>query len=171
MKKVLILCMAISLLNSCTSVVPFSQPVPLGTIATKDVTIKAEDGSFEFKTGERWTPPYQNVINSQFHVKDTDVLNLYNWALEAGAKKVRVKVPSLKEELYGILLLNKVNTGCDFAVTRSYQISIPDSYVQQALNGKISVVYEHYPRCGPIVFEGPFEAKTWTLWLSDIPFR
>lgn len=85
-----------------------------------------------------------------------------------GARKVRVKVPYQSEELYGVLLLSKVFTDCNTAVTRSYQITIPESYVEQAKNGKISVLYERYSGCGMVKNK---DGKTWVLWLSDIPFR
>jgi hypothetical protein len=87
-----------------------------------------------------------------------------------GAKKVRVKVPYQSKELYGVLLLSKIYNGCSSAVTRSYQISIPESYVDKALNGKISVLYEYYTNCGVMPL-ATTKGKTWVLWLSDVPFK
>ena len=60
-------------------------------------------------------------------------------------------------------MLNPAIDGCENTATRSYQIAIPEEYVQQALNGQVSVLYEYYD-CGKL------NAKTWILWLSDVPF-
>ncbi|MFA7687717.1 MAG: hypothetical protein WCY25_07620 [Moheibacter sp.] len=178
-------------------VVPIYKSVPYGKIVTDGVEITAEDGSFTLLPNEIWTPPFQNETSGYgINKPDADMVNLYKVALHSmGAKQVRVRVPYQSEPLYGVLLLSKVHPESTAAVTRSYQISIPEGYVAAAQNGKISVLYEYYdmpktngtygisqesvssgligfstmtsPSAGFSIETSP---KTWVLWLSDIPF-
>ena len=92
------------ILSSCVSALYV--PVSTGNIATEGVEIRAEDGSFTLKSGERWTPPFQNNFNnySSYGIPNT---NDYSLALQRGAKRVRLKVPYQSEELYGVLALHK----------------------------------------------------------------
>jgi hypothetical protein len=159
------------ILTSCGTVNYQLTTVPLGVITTEGVEIKAEDGAFTLKYGENWVPPYQNSTNiAGLHYESAKMIEFYTSALNLGAKKVRVKVPYQSKELYGVLLLSKIYNGCSSAVTRSYQISIPESYVDKALNGKISVLYEYYTNCGVMPL-ATTKGKTWVLWLSDVPFK
>lgn len=150
----------LTMLSSCSSL---SVNVPLGKITTDGVTIRAEDGTFNLKSGDIWTPPFQNNLSSELNSKK-DLTNFHSKAMELGAKKVRVKVPYQSEELYGILYLSQVSDKCSSATTRSYQITIPNNFVIAAKNGRVSVLYEYYS-CGRK------QPKTWILWLSDMPFR
>lgn len=169
--NLVILLIAISF-YSCGPKIPPQNAIPMGVIETEGVEITAEDGSFKLTSGEVWTPPYQNsTAGSNFNTDQISVIESYRWAHERGAKKVRVKTPYLDKELYGLLLLSKVFEGCSGPATRSYQISVPRSYVQDALGGRISAVYEYYGPCGPYAQLPAFEGKTWVLWLSDIPFN
>jgi hypothetical protein len=157
--------MILFIFNSC-SVSNAWTSVPYGKITTDGVEIIAEDGSFALRSGEVWTPPFQ--VPSGFYalnIKNADMINLYATALGLGARKVRVKVPYQSEPLYGVLALLPVHSSSTSPVTRSYQISIPKSYVDAAQNGKVSVLYEYYE-----VPNSEFMNKTWILWLSDIPF-
>lgn len=169
--SILLICF---LLNSCasyTSVPIQSITVSSGVIASEGVEIIAQDGSFHLKSGEIWSPPFQNTTNGYgMHDSNAKMIDYYPQALSMGARRVKVKTPYLNKDLYGILLLSKIYTGCSSAVTRSYQISIPNSYVEKALNGKISVLYEYYTACGSLIGDNP-QGKTWVLWLSDVPFR
>lgn len=152
------------------------KPVPYGKIVTGGVEIAAEDGSFVLRSGKVWTPPFQNAPLGPVNASNENMINLYKIALASGgAKKVMVKVPYQPDPLYGVLLLSSVYRESSSAVTRSYQISIPKSYVDAAQNGKVSVLYEYYDMGGVAVggMIGPKRGaapKTWVLWLSDIPF-
>jgi len=143
--------------------------VNFGKISTPDVTITAEDGTFILKSGDSWNPPFYAIPKYDFlQVQqleiNNDIATQYGFALEElNAKKVRVKTPYSNEELFGVILFNKVAEKCKVPVTRSYQITIPEEYVQQAMNGQVSVLYEYYDCSG-------FSLKTWVLWLSDVPF-
>lgn len=143
--------------------------VKFGKIATPDVTIKAEDGSFELKSEETWDPPFYaldqyDVLQMHYFEINKDIASQYGYAIEKlSAKKVRIKTPYSEKELYGVILFNKVMEKCKLPVTRSYQITIPEEYVHQAMNGQVSVLYEYY-ECAN------FPLKTWVLWMSDVPF-
>ncbi len=163
--------LAIILICACGSAGYLAQSVPLGFIATEGVEIRAEDGSFVLKSGEQWKPPFENISSHEMHRSNADMINFHREALDnMGARKVRVKVPYQSEELYGVLLLSKIYSGCTGAETRSYRITIPESYYRQAQNGKISVLYEYYSQCGELIGTD-LRAKTWVLWMSDVPFR
>lgn len=139
-------------------------PVKYGNITTPGVVITAEDNSFVLTSENTWTPPFQTIADpsDQEHINQK-ITSRYDFAMKMRAKKVKVKTPYLDKELYGVLMLNRAIEGCESPATRSYQISIPEEYVQQALNGQVSVLYEYYD-CGNL------NAKTWILWLSDVPF-
>lgn len=142
-------------------------PVKLGYINTEGVEIRAEDGSFSLESGDSWAPPFRSTADygDQEKFQNEKLTGLYDFALNhLRAKRVLVKTPYMEKELHGVLMLNEAFGGCSSPVTRSYQISIPEEYVEKALNGKVTVLYEYYD-C-----EGLTSAKTWILWLSDVPF-
>lgn len=139
-------------------------PIKYGNITTPGVVITADDGSFKLVNGETWTPPFYTIADpSDMEHINNKTTSKYNFALEMHAKKVKVKTPYLDKELYGVLMFNRAIKGCESPATRSYQISIPEQYVIQAQNGQVSVLYEYYD-CGKL------NAKSWILWLSDVPF-
>ncbi|HLV23726.1 MAG TPA: hypothetical protein VKY36_02965 [Moheibacter sp.] len=160
--KSLIMCGLAFVLFSCGAKLV---PVNYGNITTQGVVIKAEDGSFVLTSGDTWTPPFQSSMKDpdDHTVLGSKITTRYDFAMELDAKKVKVKTPYMEKELYGVLMLNKAIEGCKSPVTRSYQISIPEEYVQKALNGQVSVLYEYYD-CGKRT------AQSWILWLSDVPF-
>jgi len=166
--------MILLVLTSCGSYVdPYSvyKSVPFGKIITNGVEITAEDGTFVLRSGEVWTPPFQNLTPGYgINTPNADMVNLYQAAFATGAKRVKVKVPYQDEPLYGVLMLSKIYPQGNSAVTRSYQISIPESYVDAAQNGKISVLYEYYDTGDYDSNGNPIVPKTWVLWLSDMPF-
>ena len=111
--NIVLLLVVVTALGSCGSIASY-KPVPYGKITTDGVMITAEDGSFKLRSGEVWTPPFQN---SGINASQSDMVNLYTSALKDGAKKVRVKVPYQSESLYGILALNKVHSEATSAAT------------------------------------------------------
>lgn len=60
----------------------------------------------------------------------------------ASGRAVRVTVPGRDEPLYGLLSFHALPDGATGPATRSYAISVPQTYVDQATGGRISVVYE-----------------------------
>lgn len=172
------------LLAGCSSV-PMTA-IKSGKLATQGTIIKAEDGSFTIRAGEIFTPPYQN---SQFYVQNPEggysfagdvksdfqasrkyifqrsLVGQFDRALEAGAKPVRISTPYYKDELYGLLFFGMgVGVNTDLA-SRSYMMQIPRKYVEKAINGRVSVVYEQQ-NTGLKLGKVP----TWIVWMSDQRF-
>jgi hypothetical protein len=120
------------------------------------------DKSFTIKSGERFVPPFHSSTIWHHAVQSPDfkeALNAHN------AKLVNVRMQSLNKELYGVLEFSDVYEECQTtASARSYYITIPDKYIDDAQGGRISVVYEYYS-CS----RGS-DIPTWILWLSDAPF-
>jgi len=140
-----------------------------GKILTEGVVITAEDGSFELVSGEVFETPFAcNTAGMGMHSASADMASFAQTALEyMDARRVRVTVPSLDEPLYGVLVLSHIYRGSSGPATRSFQIQVPEQYVQAALGGRVSVVYERYKTS----MEGnTFEPKSWVLWISDMPF-
>lgn len=167
-----------SLLITCLAVLTFSihAQVSTGRILTEGVTITAEDGSFTLSSeDEYWDVPFicKNDLKIFAHYPQRPKLNEkltnnYERALKNGAKKVKVKVPGFENDFFGILAINDIPKGM-LSCVRVYQIRVPASYAQQALNGRTSVVYEYFhPKCKNK--DGLVMTRPWVLWLSDVPF-
>lgn len=177
MFKVLLLA-ASSLLGGCIVAESWYSPYEKGVLQGEGVRIEAEDGSFILKEG-RFSPPFQTVQTHGSHSlayaayvngappNGIKLIHAHNIALQHGAKRVKVYHPAANEPLHGVLALNKrmprYSTGPS---GQSYLIRIPDSYVNDAVDGRMSVVYE------PVAWKGHPNGKFigWALWLSDTPF-
>ncbi len=153
----------------------YAQP-STGRILTEGVTITAEDGSFKLSSeDEYWEVPFISKkdpgIFTHYPARpklNDKLTNKYDKALKGGAKKVRVKVPGYEKEFYGILSIGKIPNSMESCV-RIYQIRVPGTYAQQALNGRTSVLYEYFhPKCKNK--DGLTMIRPWVLWLSDVPF-
>ena len=135
-----------------------------GMLRTPEAKIVAEDGSFTILSGEEFTTPSFvegfSVIN-YWDVQGKDLKNLYKSALSNGGKKVRVTVPSRSKPLYGVLAFIPMPPRASGPGTRSFEISIPEKYINAATGGRISVVYE-------LVSD---RYINWILWLSDQQFK
>ena len=143
-----------------------SNQIPEGKLKTPGVTIAAEDNSFIIKSGEIFTPPFEVETFSQVGKWTLDnLVEKWDEALKLGARRVRITVPSQTEPLYGILLLGTAAPGQHAAADRSYLLEVPQNYVDEAQDGKISVIYEQAP------YKEGQEWFTWALWMSDRPFR
>lgn len=158
-------------LTGCASVGADWAPVTSAMIATPGVKIAAEDGSFVLEAGKEFVPPIQTAAWCYvLHGVNLTTANHAKAVAEPGcnARKVRVTVPGKKEPLYGLLVMSKVNPCLSHEIaSRSYRIAVPQEYVQQAADGRVSVVYE-WGECkrsqGEMIKMG-----TWALWLSDRP--
>ena len=179
MKKLILLLTTIAitfLMTSCMTsyVMHNGKPAPsTGRIVTDGVVISDEKGEFELRSGETFQIPFAGPsAGVGMHNQKADMVSYYQIALDKmNAKRVRVKVPSLDEPLYGVLLFSYIYPGGSGPAIRSCQIHVPDQYINAALGGRISVVYERYPIDPPKDANGEyFDAKSWILWLSDMPF-
>ena len=137
-----------------------------GRLITDNVTISAEDNSFTISSGQVFSPPFQqDTAMAKYQTGSEDMVDAYKDAYEKyGAKKVRIKIDGIQTEFYGILSFSKIYDDGKGPATRSYQIQIPSIYVEAAKGGRIAVVYELYKR------KKSGQAKSWVLWLSDMPF-
>jgi len=138
-------------------------------LSTQQVTITAEDNSFTIRSGELFKPSFRSETSKfELQNKNANIIDLYDEALKKyGAKKVKLSVnkDGLSTEFHGILLFSNVFDDGFGPGSRSYQLKIPEMYLAAARGGKISVVYETYPR--PAGKAG----KSWVLWISDLPFE
>jgi len=138
-------------------------------LATPKITITAVDGSFSIKNGEVFKPSFSSKTSDfSLQNKNENVIDLYDVAIEKyGAKKVKVLVgeEDSSSEFQGILLFSNVFDDGFGPGSRSYQIKVPDMYIEAARGGKVSVVYETYPR------KAGKTGKGWVLWISDLPFE
>src|SRR3954463_7124224 len=152
---------ALALLLGCAP-----ERIPEGKLKTPGVTITGQDDNFTIKSGDVFTPTF--VVDTFPKYGKWDFNNLvekWDEALAMGAKRVRIAVPSQEEPLYGVLLLGTVAPNVKVAAARSYLLEVPQNYVDEAQDGKISVIYEQAPyKEGQVWF-------TWALWMSDRPFR
>ncbi len=177
MKKQVIFILGFILLISlaCSpkvSPAPLLSEIETGLIATEGVEIISQDGTFTLKYGEKFNTPFfsPNHLVEAVSSNETPIVNdvykiLNKEYKDYVAKKVKVKTPYLETPLYGVIMFCKVPKECQTSlVTRSYRISIPESYVKAALGGGVSCIYEYYT-----CFES-YKSTTWVLWLSDSPF-
>lgn len=144
------------MLSSCATT-----NIPYGKIADQGVTIRAEDNSYTLESGDYWRSP--RVKGSKKVNTTKNILDYYKKALDKGeATRVKVKVPGIDKELYGVLLLNKVGKSVRNPASRSYRISIPEKYIEGALDGRMSVVYE----CSNCSGNGEFKPKRKNMGLK-----
>ncbi|MDP8210417.1 MAG: hypothetical protein RAO94_00915 [Candidatus Stygibacter australis] len=159
-----------------------------GKLITPGCKIESISGDFVINSGEVFTSPFQCacvVVNRSTgipiflptRVGKKDIIERFDVALSNGARKVLVKVPGLSEKLYGVLWLGTVLNTATGPQTRSYQIEIPESYINAAIGGKVSVIYEiadahkvHEVKSENDYWISEREHFTWVLWISDVPF-
>ena len=145
----------------------------------------AEDGSFEIAPGKSVTSPFTSVA-----CPSEGTTKQYAAAEAFGARRVRVYVSQLEEPMYGILALCPIPPGTTGPVSRSYQIQIPQEYIDATTDGRASIVYESLPQCSNTKCFGDMMARRgtsyvlasnaayasgdngfgWMLWLSRVPF-
>jgi hypothetical protein len=159
----------------------FEQP-PKFYLLTEGVTIEAEEDSWVLTDGEPVDPPFR----SEFWEMEDGVggmLSEYQAAIDNGAMRVRVTVPSLEEPLYGVLaLLPVADTATSIPPKRTYRVLVPENRIQEARGGLISYTYQPYKytyqcpvymsasRSYAIQEATSDEVPSWVLWLSDTQF-
>jgi hypothetical protein len=151
---------------ACTPVPPPEpwRPVPFGMIKTEGVTIEAEKGDFVLRSGERFETPFDDAAGwASWGSGDLPTATAYS-SCDDKCRKVRVTVPGQTNKLYGILHFARMHPDTRGPGTRSYLDQVPQRYVDEARDGRVSVVYETVTRSDNETQSG------WTLWLSDMPF-
>ena len=165
MKYIFTLLLAFIIFTGCGST--YTSVVPKGLIENPDVVITARDGSFKIN-GEFESPFVSDVHYHSYNKSGTKLIKGYSRALGFGAKHVMVKVPSRDKELYGVLVLDNADVRGIGAGTKSYKIIIPESYIDAANSGKISVVYEYYHlKNDELTDLSDVKKYSWILWISD----
>jgi len=163
--------------GSCASHVIWSPEdlvdVNQGVLVTKGTKIEAEDGSFAILPDVPFKPPIRG--NGPFIYSDGKyeerLLSDKFIRTNVARARVRVTAPGLAKPLYGKLYLARMPSNSRIKATgpasRSYQLEIPEHYVEAAKGGKVSVVFEKVD----LVLDGKnLVGVSWALWLSDLPF-
>lgn len=128
-------------------------------LATPSVVIAATDRSFEFQPNVLTQTPFFSSCPERPETGN------YGEAESGGARRVRVAYPGFAEPLYGILAFCGIDPNFHGAVSRSYQIQVPQDKVADTSEGRMSVVFEQYtPPDRPGV-----NLPAWILWLSRQP--
>lgn len=147
-----------------------SLKVPEVNLATPNTAIVAEDGSFKIGSGMSYRTPFQvycDLWGYKSATPENRIRSEYKTALRHGGRRVRVTVPNSQQPLYGVLTFCLLNDKAYGPGSRSFYIQIPESYANEATDGRISVIYE-------LVSSRQFtdDAQySWILWLSDAPIR
>ena len=166
MKYIFSILLALIFLSGCSST-NYTQPIKQGQIKDSSVVITAQDGSFKIQ-GE-FEAPFQSTAHyHSMNINGNKMIKGYFRALQYNAQHVRIKVPSQEKELYGVLVLDDADSRAIGSGAKSYKIIIPKPYVDAAVGGKISVVYEYYHIQDDSIFDVDDVKKySWILWLSD----
>lgn len=151
-----------------------------GILATPGCTISAENNSFTIESGQEFQPPFQIKCTEALglpapfdnfcYADPGDRVKEYSDALSRGAQRVRVTLPGVTKPLYGVLALFEVSSLGTGPGSRSYRIEIPQQYVDAAMGGRVSVVYESYLRGTDLNYWNAGNVPSWILWLSDQQF-
>ena len=155
------------LLFTACSTTTYNKTISHGKIDSPDIIITAADNSFRLQ-GE-FTSPFQSSTRyNSLEMRDHELPTAYKLALHHGAQHVRVKIPNIDNELYGVLALDKADQDGIGPGTQSYKIIIPQPYIDAAKDGKISVVYEYYKlKNDGLLDVGDIKERSWILWISD----
>ena len=166
MRLLPLLAFMLLLFTGC-STTTYNRPIAQGKIDSPDIIITAADKSFRLQ-GE-FTSPFQSSTRyNSLEMRDHELPTAYKLALYHGARHVRVKVPDIDIELYGVLALDKADQDGIGPGTQSYKIVVPQPYIDAAKDGKISVVYEYYKlKNDGFIDVGDIKERSWILWISD----
>ncbi len=95
---------------------------------------------------------------------DLKMTELYRQWEARGASRVAITVPGRTTTLYGLISFHRLPASAEGPGSRSYSLNIPDQYIRDASDGRISVVYELVKTDSGKRYFG------WVLWMSDRPF-
>ena len=149
------------------STTTYNKTITQGKIENPNIIITARDGSFKLQ-GTFASPFQSSTRYNSIEMGDKELIKAYKLALHHGAQHVRITIPGLKEDLYGVLALDKADQDGIGPGTQSYKIIIPQPYIEAAKNAKISVVYEYYKlKNDGFIDVSMIKERSWILWLSD----
>lgn len=163
MRYFLILAVAIIFSGCATKM--YTKDVQHGFLDDDTIAIEAVDNSFKIQ-GE-FKPPFKSEVHlHSLNANGTKLIKAYSQALHFGAKKVKVNYKG--KILYGVLALDDIDEHGYGIGTTSYNIIIPEAYVNASKDGKISVVYEYYHIEDYNMSDNSNIKKySWILWFSD----
>jgi hypothetical protein len=156
-RVLLALALGIALLGGCGAA-PLNPSVAV--MMSPDVTIVGSN--YKFVADQAVPVPISLPVWEQDPADD--MVNLHTKWERLGAQRVRVVVGGRTPSLYGLISFHKIPADSTGPATRSFSIHIDHSYLDQATDGRISVVYELVPR------KSGGHAYAWVLWMSDRPF-
>lgn len=133
--------------------------VPASVVeTTPGVSIRGD--RLKIEANKPFLPPFW-LEKWQF-LPDERLPDSYKSWLERGATRVMVTVPE-HPPLHGVLTFHRLPLSARGPGTRSYSLTVPEQYVRDASDGRISVVFEL------VSTEGGEKYFGWVLWLSDRP--
>jgi len=158
-----------TIMSGCTTTVetPYVadwKPVTpkIATLLDSGKTIRAVDGSFTLVGGGE--PINISKVTSKV-LLNTSGLDLDDYKKIISGRpsyNVRVKVPGMNEELYGILSFYSVGSTADSTALRAWRITIPDEAITQAQGGGLSF------STGDYMFKGNLPTDTSEKWKSGV---
>lgn len=87
--------------------------------------------------------------------------------------QVRVHVAGQERPLHGLLAFFPVFSTAEGSASRLHRIEIPERYIERAVGGGVSVVFQPYEARYRDAESGDIETTervSWALWMSDVPF-
>ncbi|KFN47397.1 hypothetical protein [Arenimonas composti] len=146
------------------------RPIPTGTLVNRDVTIIAEDGSFQLQPGEQFPTPFATSALWNASIPANTLVNTYTRARSWGARPVIIRQAG-KADLHGLLLFNNAIAAAVGPGSQSYYVNLPQDKLDNARRGNTTVVYEMM-RYNVIDEYGTSQQKdwySWILWMSSTP--
>jgi hypothetical protein len=141
---------------------------PVGRLENPGVVITAEDQSFTIQGGQLFKTPFyvSNPRGLNICTKDVSGTSFWRYHMRAGARRVRVQYPGMKDPLYGVLAFCRVYAEAG-AVTRSYLLRITPEDVAATADGAIRVMFESTG--ANLGGKAEYGHLAWILWLSRLP--
>ena len=166
MRLSFLLIVTLMLFSGC-STTTYNKEISTGKIQDPQIVITGVDEFFTLQ-GEFESPFQSSTRYNSLEMRDKELPKAYKNALHHGAQHVRIKIPDIEEELYGVLALDKADQDGIGPGTQSYKIIIPKPYIDAAKDGKISVVYEYYKlKNDGLMDVSDIKERSWILWFSD----
>lgn len=156
-------------------------PIPYGTLVNKNIRIESTGSvwsqSWSVRGGEDFRTPFELYWWNGQHpagLNDSTILDMYQAAYEKGARPVLIHVDGYKEPIYGLIAFNQAIEGSYGPARQSYYLQIPDDKIRQAMNGNMSVAYEHISYRDEWQDDYGYQKSekkwySWILWMSRTP--
>jgi hypothetical protein len=131
-----------------------------GVLQSADIAIVGPD--FKLESGHPFEVPF--ILDTWKQGASDDLPNAYKKWEKKGAERVKVYVPGHTEPLFGVMSFHAIPSSSTGPGTRSFSVRVDPSYIEQASDGRVSVVYELVPQ------KSGTHAYGWVLWMSDREF-